>query len=241
MIMKRYLFLLLALICYHTTNAQEPLAEYTGPVKQWTSSFKSLDVDAPVKLTIVALPADQAPYIIYDTKGVVTSKFTVEVDRNGVLKIRERYDPKRVGMTEVKVFYNTLDNVKLSRADAVFEGTLKASIIDVIVSNEAKLMADIDIVRMVGINDSHPFSGTFLGNGHTITAAISKDSALLHIFFNIIDSSVFRVFIVFYIISACCTAFFQSYSSTLCRGSVLSDAAACMTAFNRSGSKESIP
>lgn len=145
MIMKRYLFLFFALICFHAANAQEPLAEYTGPVKQWTSSFKSLDVDAPVKLTIVALPADQAPYIIYDTKGVVTSKFTAEVDRNGVLKIRERYDPKRVGMTEVKVFYNTLDNVKLSRADAVFENTLKASIIDVIVSNEAKLVADIDV------------------------------------------------------------------------------------------------
>ena len=36
-----------------------------------------------------------------------------------------------------------------------------------------KLMADIDIVRMVGANDSHSFSGTFLGNGHTITAAIN--------------------------------------------------------------------
>ena len=36
-----------------------------------------------------------------------------------------------------------------------------------------KLMADIDIVRMVGANDSHPFSGTFLGDGHTITAAIN--------------------------------------------------------------------
>ena len=36
-----------------------------------------------------------------------------------------------------------------------------------------KLMADIDIVRMVGANDSHPFSGTFLGNDHTITAAIN--------------------------------------------------------------------
>ena len=48
-------------------------------------------------------------------------------------------------MTEVKVFYNTLDYVKLSRADADFEGTLKASIIDVIVSYEAKLVADIDV------------------------------------------------------------------------------------------------
>jgi hypothetical protein len=76
---------------------------------------------------------------------VVTSKFTVEVDREGVLKIRERYDPKRVGATEVKLFYNTLDDIKLSRADAVFEGTLKTSIVDIVLSNGAQLIANIDV------------------------------------------------------------------------------------------------
>ena len=37
-----------------------------------------------------------------------------------------------------------------------------------------KLMADIDIALSVGLRDDQPFSGTFLGNGHTITANISS-------------------------------------------------------------------
>jgi hypothetical protein len=143
--MRKYLFIVMALVFSIASYAQDVQVVYNGPVKQWTSSFNSLDVDAPIKLTIVPIAIDEAPYIIYDTKGVVTSKFTVEVDREGVLKIRERYDPKRVGATEVKLFYNTLDDIKLSRADAVFEGTLKASIVDIVLSNGAQLIANIDV------------------------------------------------------------------------------------------------
>ena len=86
--MKRYFIIALSLICSFTAIAQN----YDGPVKQWTSSFTEVDVDAPIKLTLTAIPADQAPYIVYDTKGVLTSKFAAEVDRDGVLKIRERYE-----------------------------------------------------------------------------------------------------------------------------------------------------
>ena len=143
--MRKYLFIVMALVFSIASYAQDVQVVYNGPVKQWTSSFNSLDVDAPIKLTIVPIAMDEAPYIIYDTKGVVTSKFTVEVDREGVLKIRERYDPKRVGATEVKLFYNTLDDIKLSRADAVFEGTLKTSRVDIDLSNGAQLIANIDV------------------------------------------------------------------------------------------------
>lgn len=143
--MRKYLFIVMALVFSIASYAQDVQVVYNGPVKQWTSSFNFLDVDAPIKLTIVPIAIDEAPYIIYDTKGVVTSKFTVEVDREGVLKIRERYDPKRVGATEVKLFYNTLDDIKLSRADAVFEGTLKTSIVDIVLSNGAQLIANIDV------------------------------------------------------------------------------------------------
>ena len=143
--MRKYLFIVMAIVFSIASYAQDVQVVYNGPVKQWTSSFNSLDVDAPIKLTIVPIAIDEAPYIIYDTKGVVTSKFTVEVDREGVLKIRERYDPKRVGATEVKLFYNILDDIKLSRADAVFEGTLKTSIVDIVLSNGAQLIANIDV------------------------------------------------------------------------------------------------
>ena len=36
-----------------------------------------------------------------------------------------------------------------------------------------KLMDDIDIEKYVGVVDARPFSGTFLGNGHTITASLN--------------------------------------------------------------------
>ena len=39
-----------------------------------------------------------------------------------------------------------------------------------------KLMADIDITLPVGVREDKPFSGTFLGNGHTITASISSQA-----------------------------------------------------------------
>ena len=143
--MKRYLSLVFAIMCSCMAYAQEPVVVNSVPVKQWTSSFTSLDVDAPIKLTLTPVGSDQAPYIIYDTKGVETSKFTVEVDREGVLKIRERYDPKRVGVTEVKLYYNTLDDIKLSRADAYIEGVLKAKMMDIVISNGAQLAAAVDV------------------------------------------------------------------------------------------------
>ena len=149
MSMKRFFLLISVLMCSLTVFAQtdnlNSLQPNSEPVKQWTSSFHSLDVDAPIKLTLTEIPIDQAPYIIYDTKGSLTSKFTAEVDRGGVLKIRERYDPKRVGITEVHLFYNRLDDVKISKADAVIEGTFNALLVDFVISNGAQLSANIDV------------------------------------------------------------------------------------------------
>ena len=39
-----------------------------------------------------------------------------------------------------------------------------------------KLMADIDITQPVGVREGKPFSGTFLGDGHTLTADIRNDT-----------------------------------------------------------------
>ena len=143
--MKRYLSLFVAVICSSLAYAQEPVASNSEPVKQWTSSFTSLDVDASIKLTLTPVGEDEAPYIIYDTKGVESSKFTMEVDRDGVLKIRERYDPKRVGVTEVKLYYNSLIDIRLSRADTHVDGVLTGKIMDIDVSNGAQLVAEVDV------------------------------------------------------------------------------------------------
>ena len=142
--MKRYLSLFVAVICSSIAYAQQPVTSNSEPVKQWTSSFNALDVDASIKLTLTPVGQDEAPYIIYDTKGVESSKFTVEVDREGVLKIRERYDPKRVGVTEVKLYYNSLIDIRLSRADTHVDGVLAGKIMDIDVSNGAQLVAEVD-------------------------------------------------------------------------------------------------
>lgn len=143
--MKRYLSLFVAVICSSIAYAQQPVTSNSEPVKQWTSSFNALDVDASIKLTLTPVGQDEAPYIIYDTKGVESSKFTVEVDREGVLKIRERYDPKRVGVTEVKLYYNSLIDIRLSRADTHVDGVLTGKIMDIDVSNGAQLVAEVDV------------------------------------------------------------------------------------------------
>lgn len=143
--MKRYLSLFVAVICSSIAYAQQPVTSNSEPVKQWTSSFNALDVDASIKLTLTPVGQDEAPYIIYDTKGVESSKFTMEVDRDGVLKIRERYDPKRVGVTEVKLYYNSLIDIRLSRADTHVDGVLTGKIMDIDVSNGAQLVAEVDV------------------------------------------------------------------------------------------------
>lgn len=146
--MKKYTLIVLALLCSTITYAQldtQSEGAISNPVKQWTSSFNSIDIDAPIKLTLTQISTDQAPYIIYDTKGVTTSRFTAEVDRDGVLKIRERHDTKRTTQTEVEIFYNNLDNIKIAKADAQLLGTLKAKIVDITISNNAQFTADIDV------------------------------------------------------------------------------------------------
>lgn len=177
--MKRYLSLLVAVICSSLAYAQEPVTSNSEPVKQWTSSFTSLDVDASIKLTLTPMGEDQAPYIIYDTKGVESSKFTVEVDREGVLKIRERYDPKRVGVTEVKLYCNSLIDIRLSRADTHVDGVLTGKIMDIDVSNGAQLVAEVDVkdikIRISG--DSRvEISGSTLY--HDADVATAKYNAL---------------------------------------------------------------
>ena len=117
----------------------------SSPVKQWTSTFTEIDVDAPIKLRLVQIAADQAPYIVYDTKGNEASKFTAEVEKGRVLKIRERYDPKRVSVTEVEVYFNNLTDITISRAKTVIEGTLDNLMVDIVVSNDATLLATLDV------------------------------------------------------------------------------------------------
>ena len=147
--MRRILFILISMLCVVSLSAQQSVSTATQgvsqPVKQWTSSFTAIDVDAPIKLTLIQIPMDQAPYIVYDTKGQEASKFSAEVEKSRVLKIRERYDPKRVSITEVQVYFNTLTDITISRALTVIEGVISNTMLDIDISNDATLLATIDV------------------------------------------------------------------------------------------------
>ena len=128
-----------------------PTERANTPVKQWTASFTAIDVDANIKLTLIPIAADQAPYIVYDTKDGNSSKFSAVVEKGEVLKIRERTDPKHTSTTEVAVYYNTLADITIAKADTFVNGVLDCKILDITISNHAKFVAklnaqDLDIV-----------------------------------------------------------------------------------------------
>mgnify|MGYP006376253221 FL=1 len=174
--MRRLILCLLAICCTLELVAQEttstPIAD-SRPIKEFLSSFTAIDVDAPIILTLTRISNNEAPYIIYDTKGVYTSKFTAEVDRkSGTLKISERNDPKRESVTEVKVFFSELTDINIAKADVTIKGTLESQLLDIYISNDANLVADIDVLDLM-IFASGKSRIILTGSTHYQTANIS--------------------------------------------------------------------
>ena len=146
--MKRFLLSIFALFSISALMAQETQvapAPAPAPIRENLASFDSIDVNAPIKLKLIKIGKSEAPYIIYDTKGVYTSKFAFEVQKkgNGVLKIEERSDPKRESVTEVEVYFNELTDISISKADATVVGTLNSQLLDLYISNDSHLTADV--------------------------------------------------------------------------------------------------
>ena len=144
--MKRFLLSIFAICCATNLMAQESTIPNLGPIKENLSSFNSIDVNAPIKLTLIKIDKSEAPYIIYDTKGCYTSKFEFEVQKkgDGILKIDERSDSKRESVTEVEVYFNELTDISISKADVTVIGTLDTQLIDLYISNDSHFVADVD-------------------------------------------------------------------------------------------------
>lgn len=136
--------IVVALFATINVSAQEVAPQSVEPIKQGLTRFQAIDVDAPIKLTLIKIGEYDIPYIIYDTKDVFTSKFSFEVDKNGVLKIRERNDPKRESITEVTVYYNYLEDITIAKADVVSQNILDAPLLDINISNDAHFTAEVD-------------------------------------------------------------------------------------------------
>ena len=152
--MKRFLLIaIFAIICTMALSAQEPTPApmpESRPVKEFLPDFTAIKVDAPIKLTLKKIAVGEAPYIIYNTKDVYTSKFVAEVDRKSrTLKISERSDSKRESITEVEVYFTELSDISISKADAYVDGVLTSQLIDIYISNDANFVAEINSLDLM--------------------------------------------------------------------------------------------
>lgn len=151
--MKQFIAFIFAILCYSSVYAQETtVAEpqtQSEPVHMYLSSFSAIDVNAPIKLTLKRAAEGEAPYIIYDTKGVTTSRFTAEVNRrNNTLVITERTDSRRESITEVTVCFTTLTDISIAKADVTIEGVIDTQLLDIEISSESHLIAEIDVLDL---------------------------------------------------------------------------------------------
>lgn len=140
--MKKLCMMLLTMSLFGTMQAQTADAE--GPQREWLTSFTAVEVAAPIDIRFVRVPDDQAPKILFDTKGSYTTRFRFEV-RDRVLTITERSDSRRPERTEATVYYNSLERIAIADAHATFDSTLMATTLDLTVGGMARVEARLDV------------------------------------------------------------------------------------------------
>jgi len=118
------------------------------PKTDWLKPFNNIKVDAPLNIVFKQVATAEECRITYDTKGDITSKFKFEVDKKGTLVITEKADPKRLTVTDVTVYYNTLREVKIAHAKAEFQGRVEYDMLDVLVSGGAMVSLDVNTLDL---------------------------------------------------------------------------------------------
>ncbi|MBR2326673.1 MAG: DUF2807 domain-containing protein [Alistipes sp.] len=119
------------------------------PKTDWLKDFSGVKVDGPLMVTFEKVNSAEDVRIVYDTKGCITSKFKAEINRNGILCVEEKSDPKRTSVTEVKIFYSQLRNVKISHAKCTFNSTIEEPIFDLGVSGGAIVSIDVNTLDLL--------------------------------------------------------------------------------------------
>lgn len=128
--MKRWILSLALLTLGFTASAQNDLidrgelapeiAAASGEKMEWLPSFNGVIVEGLFRIRFERVPMDQAPKIVFNTKGVYDSRFTAEVNKNKMLVISERIGTRERSETEVTVYYNNLKEIRISGANATF-------------------------------------------------------------------------------------------------------------------------
>ena len=132
--MRRAISILILILVASVVSAQNESAApqvaaaeqvVSAPKTDWLTPFTRVKVNGPMNVVFKKVDRADGVRIIYDTKGNITSKFKFEVDRNGVLVVSEKQDPKRTTVTEITIYYHTLSDVKINKAKAEFEDVLE--------------------------------------------------------------------------------------------------------------------
>lgn len=146
--MKKMIFsaalLLLSAVGFAEEPVAKPVVQSATEKSEWLPSFTTIAVDATLDIVLVKVPDTEAPKIIYDTKGSYTTKFRAEV-KDHVLRISERSDARRPERTQVKVFYNELQQITINYASAVFDSPLDMAMLDMTVGGDARVEARLDV------------------------------------------------------------------------------------------------
>lgn len=140
-------FLLLAVsaLGFAQTDMTPTVKTDTTPgVSEWLPTFTSVELDADCDVVLVAVPATQAPRIVYDTKGSTSSRFKFEV-RDKVLRVSERIDTRRAVRTQVRIEYNELSAAKVENAAVTFETPLGGTLFDLTLGGTAIVKATLDV------------------------------------------------------------------------------------------------
>lgn len=169
--MKRFLCALAAALLVLPLRAQNehqpPVQEVSNPQQEWLGSFKSVSIDGPMKVLFKAVDSESGPRITYDCKGAA-SGFKYRIDRNGCLIISEKTDTKRTTVTEVTINCHAIETLNVARAEVSFEGPVRASLLDVVLSAGARALLELDVMDL-DLRMSGRASATLSGHARYMT------------------------------------------------------------------------
>ena len=146
--------------------------------QEWLQSFSAVEINAPLNILFIRIPAAEAPKIIYDTKGAYTTKFRFDI-KNHVLRINEKADSRRPEQTIVTVYYNSLESLSLFDATASFREPIIADLFDLTIGSRAALTTTLD-VKDLKMNVTGNSSAILDGSARylTLDASTGKVDAL---------------------------------------------------------------
>ena len=121
------------------------VAAASGEKMEWLPSFTGVSVDGLFKINFVKVPTDQAPKIVFNTKGIYDTQFKAEVNKDKILVISERIGYRTKSETEVTIYYNTLEKIYVAGADASFKSPIDYPMAECRFSDGATVRAELDV------------------------------------------------------------------------------------------------